>query len=296
VTKRRYRRIAAVGAVITACCLVLSLWIAVRIRDAAASRALSSVLIEPSQAVAKAGRGRSRGRTAMVSVATPLTACEARIERQPHRLPTVAIVGASYTAGTGPNNPEQSWAVGLARLLHWNAVIYGVPGAGYVRTSASERGPMARMLSQEELRQLSPSLVIVQAGFDDIGVPTGLEQRRVRAAVDLIRGAVPSARIGLVTTFAYPSGGSPALYRTDQAIVTAGTAADPGVIVMNPLVDDWTFPRAGDGLHPTAAGDAWIARTVAGILLAHGERPAPVTSTAPVICDVSVGVGKQAIA
>ena len=293
-TKRRYRRITAAGAVIIACCLLLSLWIAVRIRDAAASGAVSSVLIEPRQTGAKAG---PRTRTAL-SVATPLTACEARIERQPHRLPTVAIVGASYTAGTGPNNPELSWAVGVARLLHWNAVIYGVPGAGYVRTSASKRGPMARMLSQEELRRLSPSLVIVQAGFDDIGVPTGLEERRVRAAVDLIRAAAPGAPIGLLTTFAYPAGGSPALYRTDQAIVTAGTAADPGAIVMDPLADDWTFPRAGDGLHPTAAGDAWIARTVAGILLAHGVRPAPVTSTStsPVICDVSVGAGKPASA
>ena len=44
----------------------------------------------------------------------------------------MAIVGASYTAGIGPDNPAQSWAVRLARLLHWNAVIYGVPGAGYV--------------------------------------------------------------------------------------------------------------------------------------------------------------------
>jgi hypothetical protein len=67
---------------------------------------------------------------------------------------------------------------------------------------------------------------------------------------------------------------------------------------MDPLAGDWTFPRAGDGLHPTAAGDAWISHTVAGILLAHGVRPAPVTSTStsPVICDVSVGAGKPASA
>ena len=87
-------------------------------------------------------------------------------------------------------------------------------------------------------------------------------------------------------------GGSPALRQTDQAIVTAGTAADPDVIVMDPLAGRWMFPRAGDGLHPTAAGDAWIARTVAASLRAHGVRPAPATSAAPVICDVSVGAGK----
>jgi hypothetical protein len=67
---------------------------------------------------------------------------------------------------------------------------------------------------------------------------------------------------------------------------------------MDPLGSDWTFSRAGDGLHPTAAGDAWIARTVAGTLLARGVRAAPVTSTStsPVICDLSVGAGKPASA
>lgn len=45
----------------------------------------------------------------------------------------LAIVGASFTAGVGPGRPGQSWAVLLARLLHWDAVVYGDPGAGYVR-------------------------------------------------------------------------------------------------------------------------------------------------------------------
>ena len=291
-TKRRYRRIAAAGAVLITGCLVLSLWIAARIRDSGASRTVSSVLIEPRQPWAPTGRAQPRTRTAMLSVATPLAACEARIASQSHRLPTVAIVGASYTAGTGPDNPELSWAVGLARLLHWNAVIYGVSGAGYVMTSPSGRGPMARMLGQEELHRLSPALVIVQAGHDDLGVPAGLEERRVRAAVDLITAAAPGARIALLTTFGNSAAGSPALRLTDRAIVTAGTAADPGVIVMDPLAGHWTYPRAGGGLHPTAAGDEWIAHTVAGILLAHGVRPAPATATKPVICDVSVGGGK----
>ena len=228
----------------------------------------------------------------MVSFATTLAACEARIERGPHAAPTVAIVGASYTAGIGPGNPEQSWAVALVRQLHWNAVIYGVPGAGYVRAGATRRGPVARMLSQESLRELDPALVIVQAGHDDIGMPGRLERRQVAAAVNLIQTAAPAARIALLTTFAVLLDGSPALRQTDEDIVAAGTAADPDAIVMDPLAGRWTFSRAGDGLHPTAAGDAWIARTVAAILLAHGVRPAPVTSTVPVICDVSVGAGK----
>jgi hypothetical protein len=62
---------------------------------------------------------------------------------------------------------------------------------------------------------------------------------------------------------------------------------------MDPLTGRWAFPRAiGNGLHPTAGGDQWIARTVAAILREHGVRPASATSTTPVICDVSVGAGK----
>lgn len=291
VTQRRSRRIAALAAAVVACCLALSLWIVARARDDA-SRGVSSVLLAPRHW--KGGPARPPAQPAMMSVTTPLAACEARIKREPHRLPTVAIVGASYTAGVGPDDPAQSWAVGLARLLRWNAVIYGVPGAGYVRASSSGHGPMSRMLDQEGLPGLNPALVIVQAGHDDVGTPAGLERQRVRAAIDQVRAAAPAARIALLTTFAAALPGSPALQRTDNDIVSAGTAADRDVIVMDPLAGRWAFPHAGGGLHPTAAGDAWIARMVDAILLTRGVRPAPVTATAPVICDVAVGVRKPA--
>ena len=45
-------------------------------------------------------------------------------------MPVVAIVGASFTAGVGAEDPAGSWAVLLARQLRWNAFVYGVPGAG----------------------------------------------------------------------------------------------------------------------------------------------------------------------
>jgi lysophospholipase L1-like esterase len=295
VTRRRLGRITAIGAVLLAGCLALSVWLAVRVHDAEAARSVSSVLIEPRQALAKAGPAQARSAQAgrpMVSIAAPLAACEARIERRPRQLPTVAVVGASITAGTGPNNPEQSWAVELARQLHWNAVVYGVPGTGYLRASAFGRGPMTRMLGTLGLHALDPALVIVQAGHDDLGVSAALEERRVRATVDLIHTAAPGARIGLLTTFSGVPGGTPALREIDRAIISAGMAADPEVVIMDPLAGHWSFPRAADGLHPTAAGDAWIARTVAAILRAHGVRPASVAAGMPVICDASVGAGK----
>jgi len=204
----------------------------------------------------------------------------------------LAIVGASFTAGVGPGHPGQSWAVRLARYLHWDAVVYGDPGAGYLRAGAGRKGPVSAELGRVDLRALAPALVIVQAGHDDIGLPAALERRRVADAIATIRAEAPRARIALLTVF--PGRRAPAAaYRTDLAIVTAARAADrPGdqVIIMDPLTGRWAFARSRDGLHPTAAGSAWIAREVAGILHAHGVRPAPAghVAAAITICDSGI--------
>jgi lysophospholipase L1-like esterase len=134
--------------------------------------------------------------------------CEQKLERAQrqrhdgHSVPALAVIGASFTAGVGPGNPGKSWAVLLARMLRWDAVIYGVPGAGYVRAGAGRQGPVAAEIARLDLRALTPALVIVQAGHDDIGVPLRLEQRRVQQAIALIHAKTPRARIALLTVFA----------------------------------------------------------------------------------------------
>ena len=109
-----------------------------------------------------------------------MVGCEQRLERSQRQggadVPAVAIVGASFTAGVGPGNPGRSWAVLLAHLLRWNAVVYGDPGAGYVRAGVGREGPVAAELARIGLRALAPALVIVQAGHDDIGMPAAVER------------------------------------------------------------------------------------------------------------------------
>jgi acyl-CoA thioesterase-1 len=212
----------------------------------------------------------------------PLPACEQGLERsQPHGTPRMAVLGASFTAGVG-SGPGHSWAADLARQLHWNAVVYGVPGAGYVRPGAGHGGPVINEAAHLGLRELSPSLIIVQAGHDDIGVPAAVERQQVTHAIDVIRSEAPSARIVLLTVFAGRSP-SPAAYRTDQVIVTAARSADPAAIIIDPLTGKWSFPRIGDGLHPTPAGSAWIASQVATALRTHDIRPGSAGHD-PVIC------------
>jgi lysophospholipase L1-like esterase len=211
------------------------------------------------------------------TVSQPLATCEHGLEHaRTHGAHTLAVVGASFTAGVGPGVAGGSWAVLLAHMLHWDAVVDGVPGAGYVRAGLGGQGPVAAELTRIGLRALAPALVIIQAGHDDIGVPARAEQQRVRQAVALIRTQAPQARIGLITVFttqrsrfARPYAPA-AAYRTDDAIVAAATAADHNVIIMDPLAGRWAFARSHDRLHPTVAGSAWIARQVAAILRGHG--------------------------
>jgi acyl-CoA thioesterase I len=223
----------------------------------------------------------------------PMASCGQRLQRTRSRdgqdVPVLAIVGASFTAGVGPGNPDKSWAVLLARRLHWDAVVFGDPGAGYVRAGVGRLGPVAAEIARLGLRALAPSLVIVQAGHDDIGVPARLEQRRVAQAVALIRAEAPRAQIALLTVFPGHKHLAAAA-RTDHAIVTAGRAADRQVIIMDPLAGGWAFARAPDGLHPTAAGDTWIAAKVAGILRAHGVRPGPAGrgTAGSTVCDAGI--------
>jgi lysophospholipase L1-like esterase len=218
-----------------------------------------------------------------------LARCEAGLERgQGPGVPRVAIVGASITAGVGPGNPDSSWAVRLAHLEHWDAVIYGDPGAGYIRRGILRQGPIAAELARVGLRALRPALVIVQAGHNDIGEPLQIERERVAQAIALIQAEAPQAQIALLTVFPGKSHAA-RVYQTDQAIVTAALAADPDVIIMDPLTGRWVFQRIHDRLHPTADGDVQIELKVAQILRQRGVVPGP-AGGGGLICDSAVVV------
>jgi lysophospholipase L1-like esterase len=232
--------------------------------------------------------------TAAVSVARRYTgtpagafaACEQRVESDNARsVPRLVIVGASFTAGVGPGSTGRSWAVALTRMLGADAVVSGVPGAGYVRAGASRQGPVGAMLSRLDLRAIRPGLVIVQAGHDDIGVPTVLVRKQVTRTIAFIHAEDPRARIALITVFRGHTRWSSAV-RTDRAITSAAAATREGVIILDPLTGRWTYQHISDGLHPTAAGDVTIARDVAAALRARGVPPGPLTAgdRSPVIC------------
>jgi lysophospholipase L1-like esterase len=300
VTERRFARFAALRVSLLGCCLAAA---AIAVTSCAHSAGGAGAAPGSGSAAAQAaavGRQDQPGGRAhavrMVSLREQFAACEQRMEHSRGFLPAMAVVGASYTAGVGPGKPSQSWAADLARNLRWDAVIYGDPGAGYTRSGSGDLGPMTALLSAERLPALNPSLVIVQAGYDDGLVPPALERQQVERTIELIRAQAPDALIGLVTVFTSPARPIPGrFYQVDSTIVAAARAVDPNVIIMDPLRGQWTYQHADHdrGLHPTAAGDAWIARKVALILRSRGidGRAAATGAAAPVVCTLGVRDG-----
>src|SRR5262249_10245530 len=157
----RYTRLAIFGVVVLVGSLLLSFWVT-RGRAGVAAPFYSTVRL---------AQDRTGPGSTLLAAADTLRSCETQIEATAHRAPVAAIVGASFTAGVGPDNPVQSWAVQLAQELSWNAVVYGAPGAGYARGGPGGTRSMSRLLEAEDLDRLNPELVIVQAGHDDQGVP-----------------------------------------------------------------------------------------------------------------------------
>ena len=195
--------------------------------------------------------------------------------------PLLVTLGASFTAGVGASSPARNWAVRLAELIGWRAVTIGVPGAGYAAPGLGHLGPLARELSRAGLAALHPSLVIVQAGHDDLSEPAAREGDRVTRLVRLLRAAAPRARLAFLTVFSRPRAAGLVLDRelsTDATIASAIREADPRAIVIDPLRDHWRFPRAGGGtgLHPSDRGHLLIAERVAHALVRAGVVPAAV--------------------
>jgi lysophospholipase L1-like esterase len=168
------------------------------------------------------------------------------------------VLGASISAGTG-STPEQAWPAVVGRCLGRRVVVGAVPGAGYVATGHDARGPVVRLLREADLPRLEPSLVVLQAGHNDIGTPGPQLRSAVTTAVETARREAPRAPVALITVVAHAGDPSAAARATDATIVDAARRADPRVVVLDPLAEGWSFPRVADGLHPTATGQRLLA-------------------------------------
>jgi lysophospholipase L1-like esterase len=176
--------------------------------------------------------------------------------------PVLAVVGASISDGVGAGNPDRAYPALLAAQLGWQSMVSADPGAGYVALGNHKLGPMLRLLAKLQLTTHKPTMVIVQAGFNDIGKSPSELAANVSKVIGQIRTEAPDAAVGVITVF--PMGKpSESAWATDKVIVSAARSADPHVYVFDPLTSHWVFPTLSDRLHPTPVGHRWIADRLA---------------------------------
>jgi lysophospholipase L1-like esterase len=194
-----------------------------------------------------------------------VTASEPTIQDRP----TLAVVGASISDGVGAGSPQKGWPVLLAQQLGWRSTVSADPGAGYVALGSHKQGPMERLLTKLQLATDHPTVVIVQSGYNDIGMPPAQLAANVHKVISQIRTLAPDAAVGVLTVF--PKGqASPAAWATDKIIVAAARDTYSKVYVFDPLTSHWVFPTVSDRLHPTAAGHRWIANRLASDFRHYG--------------------------
>lgn len=170
---------------------------------------------------------------------------------------SVVVIGASVSSGRAVS-ASSAYPRQVGAMSGRNVYVSARSGAGYAD------GSIARLTQAANLPARNPSLVVLQAGTNDVGAPPALIAGQVRQVVSTVRQQAPDAKIAVVTVFPSIHKGA-AARNTDAAIVGAARAVDPNVAVISPLAEGWTYRASADG-HPGAAAHERIAERVAGLV------------------------------
>jgi hypothetical protein len=138
-------------------------------------------------------------------------------------------------------------------------------GAGYLNHGAADNGPYSVLLANMDLARPRPSIVLVQGGYNDAGSDPFAVAAAVASLNQTIQQEVPAATVVVMGSFDANVVGSPtpAVDAVNSTILDAAQSMDPKPVITDPLTADWEFARAGDNLHPTAAGSRIIANYAA---------------------------------
>jgi acyl-CoA thioesterase-1 len=174
-------------------------------------------------------------------------------------LPTVVFLGTSLTAGLGLD-PEQAYPALVQAKIDSAGLRYRVVNAGV--SGETSAGALRRI---DWLLRDHPAVLVIETGANDGLRAQDPDSTRanIQAIIDRARAVSPAPRIVLVGMEALPNYG-PAYARRFRAIY-------PDLAKRNhlPLVPFLLAGVAGvdslnqaDGMHPTAAGQRIVARTV----------------------------------
>lgn len=198
--------------------------------------------------------------------------------------PTAAWLGDSLTEGAEVAEAER-FATLTSAAFGWIPANRGRGGTGYLApgpTGSPEHAPFTERVA--EIVADAPEVVIVSGGNNDAVLGTSDDELRaaVTATIAPLREALPDAAIYVVGPF-WPDNVPPEAVLGVRQVV-AQVAAEVGVPFIDPLEDEWITGGielgndadviGPDGIHPSAAGHAYIAERLVAELTAVGARPA----------------------
>ena len=172
---------------------------------------------------------------------------------------TVAVLGDSYTQGSGLAGPEEAWPTALGERLGAEVVVDGVGSTGFTTAGLC---PPAEITYGQRLDADPPDadVVVVQGGVNDalVGRPDAVAE----AAADVLGDLEDVPVVVVVGPALVPTAEASDIATVDGALRQA--TDDAGRLYV-PLLDAG-IELLDDGLHPTVAGQQRIAELVAAAI------------------------------
>lgn len=205
------------------------------------------------------------------------TGAEPRADRRPIVLPdlessavarvgrgaTAVFLGDSFTSGwNGAGLGPHGWPALVGAARGWKVVNMAVPGTGYINPGWTNQ-PLGSRIGAAVRR--APAIVFVATGHNDSRWSTSATIAAAERAIDRLHAGLPDAMIVIVAPIW--QNGSPPSRCLDLRDALRRKAAAIGATFIDPLAERWFAGDShryigSDGLHPTNAGHAWLARRI----------------------------------
>jgi lysophospholipase L1-like esterase len=176
--------------------------------------------------------------------------------------PTMAVVGASYSAALGASSPSRGYAPVAAAQLGWRVQVSAVAGTGYLNPGPHHQGTFLHRLRR--LRGAHRAgVVLIQGGRNDAHFRPRLLRSAVCATVAGARARFAGAHVVLLGDVPFHVPVPAAQRRVARTLWHAATQCRAAFV--NPIAQRW-ITRSNEARllgpvpgHPNDAGYAYIA-------------------------------------
>ncbi len=204
----------------------------------------------------------------------PSTTASSRPRTTTTGMPSAAAIGDSIAIGL--NVPaDDAWPLIAADRLGWNLTDLGEGGAGFTKPGVNSHDFDDQVSAAIRLR---PQVVIIAATINDAAtalVAPGTVKTETRAAVDRLANALPDTTIiGMGAVWGATAAPTVASVM-DDALKNAVLGAGGHWLAIGQTFLGRADLMQTDGIHPNAAGQALLGRTVADAIAKAGIEPGP---------------------